>query len=160
MATKYTVKIDFVPDFLETYDTIKTFETHYKEMLMKVQAMPEDSDADIEQKNAAINDLDVKYKIVSSKLSTVDDYDVVHFLNEVILVFNTYAREHKRTYAKNGTSTDYSQFSDSFIFEDSLTPMFVFTQIAKIYPKFLNYLQTYTLSGDDTPLVDFLKLKI
>ena len=160
MATKYTVTIDFVPDFLETYDKIKNFETHYKERLMKVYAMPEDSDADIEQKNTAKNDLDVEYRLVSSKLSTVDDYDVVHFLNEVILVFNTYAREHKRTYAKNGTSTDYSQFSDSFIFEDSFTPMFAFTQIAKIYPNFLNYLQTYTLSGYDTLLVDFLKLKI
>jgi hypothetical protein len=127
---------------------------------MKVHAMPEDSDADIEQKNEAKNDLNVEYKLVSSKLSTVDNYDVVHFINEVILVFNTYAREHKRTYAKDGTSTDYSQFSDSFIFEDSFTPMFVFTQIAKIYPNFLKYLQTYTLSGDDTLLVDFLNLKI
>lgn len=160
MATKYTVKIDFVPDFLETYNTIKTFETHYKERLMKVYAMPDDSTADLEQRNKKKNDLNKEYKDNSKILFTVDNYDVVHFLNEVILVFNTYAREHKRTYAKDGTSTDYSQFSDSFIFEDSLTPMFVFTQIAKIYPNFLNYLQTYTLSGDDTLLVDFLNLKI
>lgn len=160
MATKYTVKIDFVPEFLETYNTIKTFETHYKERLMKVYAMPKNSDIEIEQYDSALNSLTEEYNLVSTKMFTVDNYEVIHFLNEVVSVFNTYAREHKRTYAMNGTSKDYSKFSDTFIFEDSFTPMFVFAQIAKIYPNFLNYLQTYTLSGDDTPLVDFLKLKI
>lgn len=156
----YTVKIDFTPTFLETYDKIKNFEVHYKEKLMKAQALPEDSDADKEQKKTKLAELEVEYNNISAMLFNDDGYDVYHFHNEVILVFNTYAKGHKRTYAKVGETTDYSQYSDTFTFEDNFSPMFVFTQIAKIYPKFLTYLSVYTLSSEDgTLLVDFKNLQ-
>lgn len=142
--TVYTVSIKFTEDFMEDYHKIKTFETHYRERLMKVQAMPEKTENDIRDKNLAHELLQAELEEISSIFFTKDSYDMRNFYDEVMIEFNTYSQ--------------HDAINDVFLFEDSFTPMFVFAYIAKVYPKLLEYLTEYTLTKDGVELVNFMNL--
>ena len=75
---------------------------------------------------------------------TKDNYDMRNFYDDVMIEFNTYSQ--------------HDAINDVFLFEDSLTPMFVFAYIVKVYPKLLEYLTEYTLTKDGVELVNFMNL--
>ena len=145
MAEKqYIVSIKFTEDFMADYNKIKTFETNYTKDLIKVQAMPEKTETNKSDKEAAHTELQEKFEEVARISFTKDRYDLRNFYEEVMLEFNTYAQHD----TKNNT----------FIFNDTLTPMFVFAYIAKMYPKVLEYLIEYKLTYNNNVLVDFMTL--
>lgn len=147
MADKqYIVSIRFDQDFMDSYNEVKDFEIHYPEYVMKYHAMPEKTEKNKKDKKARKEKLEEDFLDISSKIFTKDDYDIRNFYDEIILSFNTYAQ--------------HDRIHDIFIFNDSFTPVYVFTYIAKMYPKFLDYIQTYTLSCDNVVLVDFTKLNV
>ena len=145
MAEKqYIVSIKFTEDFMADYNKIKTFETNYTKDLIKVQAMPEKTETNKSDKEAATAKLQADFEEVAGISFTKDRYDLRNFYDEVMLEFITYAK--------------YDSTNKVFIFEDSLTPMFVFAYIAKTYPKVLEYLIEYKLTDNNIVLVDFMTL--
>lgn len=163
MADKlYKVVLTFNPNILETYHTIKDFEENYKRFYIKVNALPDGNSVDEAEKNAEIKALEEQRIRVSGLLYTTDGYDLVHFVDEVMLEFNTYASTHKRIYEKSadGNTNNYKKYNDEFTFEDNLTPMWVFTHLSKTYSKLVDYFEEYKLMDEETSLIDFLKLKV
>lgn len=145
MADKYTVTLQFNSDFLDTYNKIKDFEVHYQERLIKIQSMPEDSESEQNDKEEELAKLQVEFLEISGIIFTKDSYDVRNFYDEILLEMNTYSK--------------YDKANGVYVFSDSFSPLYVFTYIAKIYPKFLEYLKVFKLSKNNTVVIDFLKLK-
>lgn len=145
MADNYTVTLQFNSDFLDTYNKIKDFENHYHERLIKIQSMPESSESEQNDKDEELAKLQVEFLEISGIMFTKDSYDVCNFHDEILLEMNTYSK--------------YDKANGVFVFPDSFSPLYVFSYISKIYPNFLDYLQTFKFTKDGTVVIDFLKLK-
>lgn len=141
----YKVVIQFADDFIEAVTKIKNFEKSYNEKLMRIYALPEKNESDMNQKQEELTKLELDYLDISGILFTKDSYDAVNMYDEILLEFNTYSK--------------YDSQNNVFIFNDKIAAIKVFIYIAKIYPNFLNYLKKYTLSYNNNVLIDFLKLK-
>ena len=86
-------------------------------------------------------------------------YQVVTLYEEIILQMNTYALTHERTYVEG--SNEYTSCKDVFTFEDTITPMIAYSYLRKIYPYFMNYIDSFTLTDEaGTVLTDFKLLNV
>lgn len=86
-------------------------------------------------------------------------YQVVTLYEEIMLQMITYALEHERTYVE-GTN-GYTSCKDVFIFNDTITPMIAYSYLRKIYPHFMNYIDSFTLTDEaGTVLTDFKLLNV
>ena len=145
MADSYSISIKFTTDFLDTYNKIKDFENHYQENLIKINSMPENTESEKTDKEEELAKLQLDYIDISEIIFTKDSYDVRNLYDEILLELNTYGK--------------YDKENEVFIFSDRFSPFYVFSYIAKMYPKFLNYLQTFKFYKNNTVIIDFLKLK-
>ena len=86
-------------------------------------------------------------------------YQVTTLYEEIMLQMDTYALTHERTYVKG--SNGYTSCKDVFVFEDTITPMIAYSYLRKIYPHFMNYIDSFTLTDENgTVLTDFKLLNV
>ena len=86
-------------------------------------------------------------------------YQVTTLYEEIMLQMITYALTHERTYVEG--SNGYTSCKDVFLFEDTITPMVAYSYLRKIYPHFMNYIDSFTLTDEKgTVLTDFKLLNV
>ena len=86
-------------------------------------------------------------------------YQVTTLYEEIMLQMITYSLTHERTYVEG--SNGYTSCKDVFVFEDTTTPMIAYSYLRKIYPHFMNYIDSFTLTDEKgTVLTDFKLLNV